>query len=327
MNCLVIGGGRFLGAKVVEELVDAKHKVAFLDPAPLSERIADRVKRFGGDKGTLAFCRDAIADFAPEVVAHLNPHTAEDISVMLETMRGVDPHYVIASNTNVYLTQGRFRQTEPGPSLAVPVAEGAPLRNKPLKEENQGDKRGVETILARAPHPSTILRLAPLYGPHDYFRRFYPLMVRMIDERPRILLGASQADWKWTHAFVDDAAHAVALAMGSPSENKRVFNVGERSTPSMKERIEHIGTVFGWEGKVSVVPDEKLPDYLRTPGDFAQDLEIDSSLIRKELDYKERADYYDGLAAAIDWYRSNPPPKMAGRKFSYQAEDAVLSEQ
>jgi nucleoside-diphosphate-sugar epimerase len=172
----------------------------------------------------------------------------------------------------------------------------------------------------------TILRMAPLYGPHDYLRRFYPLMVRMIDKRPHIVLGANQADWKWSHAYVDDAAHAVALAAMNPSDESRIFNVAEYKTPTMLERVEHLGTVFGWEGRVGVVADGSLPPYMQTPGDFAQDLEIDSSLIRRELGYKEPTDYYEGLGNAVEWYRKNPPPQFAGKTFNYEAEDALSAE-
>ncbi|MDQ8203234.1 NAD-dependent epimerase/dehydratase family protein [Pelagicoccus sp. SDUM812003] len=327
MKCLIIGSGQFLGPKVVEELVYAKHEVAFLDNNPPPAGVAPNVTHIMGDKASLGFYREECVEFEPDVAIHLSANNADEARAFVETFDGVVSQIVVTSNTNVYLAHARLRETEPGPSVAVPIDESSPLRTAPLKEEDSGDKLAVEKIIKNCRIPSTILRLAPLYGPNDFRRRFYPMLVRMIDERPHVIVGACQANWKWSHLFVKDAARAVALAAASVSDKKRIYNVAELKTPTMLERIEHLGTVFGWEGRVGVVSDEELPDYMKTPGDFAQDLEIDSHLIRSELEYKEVGDYYDGLAESVEWYRKNPPPEYAGKTFNYSAEDSLIAKE
>ncbi len=325
MKCLIIGSGRFIAPKLVEELVYAKYEVALLDQNPPPESVADSVKHIYGDKGSLAFYRDECLEFKPDIAVHLSANTGDEASAFLEVFQGKVLQTLVTSNTNVYLAHARLKQTEPGASLAVPINEQAALRTKGIGSEEQGDKLDVEKIMLNSKDPCTILRLPPVYGPNDFLRRFYPLIVRMIDERPYVLLGDSQASWRWTHAYVDDVAHAIALAVMQPGEKHRIYNVGEYKTPTMKERLEHIGTVFGWDGRVKVVSSMDLPDYLKTPGDFAQDLYIDTSHIRHELGYKEPTDYYDGLAESVEWYKNNPPPDMVGKTFSYAAEDAVIA--
>ncbi|EDY82464.1 NAD dependent epimerase/dehydratase family [Verrucomicrobiia bacterium DG1235] len=327
MKCLIIGSGRFIAPKLIEELVYAKHEVAFVDTVPPPESVASRVTHIVTDKSSLAFYRDECLEFKPDVAIHLTANIGDDASSFLEVFGGQVAHSVVMSNANVYLAHGRLKQTEPGSALSVPINENSPIREKPLSGDEPGDKRDVETILNKAKDPCTILRVAPIYGPNDFLRRFYPLLVRMIDDRPFVLLGAEQANWRWTHSYVEDVAHAIALSVMNPSESKRIYNVGEAKTPTMLERIEHLGTVFGWEGRVKVVHDDDLPDYLRTPGDFSQDLLLDTSLIRKELSYKEPTDYYDGLSESVDWYKDNPPADMAGKRFSYAAEDAVAAKE
>ena len=325
MRILVIGGGRFLASPIVEELVYDKHDVALFDSTPPPVSVASRVTYFVGDKSSLSFYREEFHEFKPDVAVHLTLSNKAEAKQFVDLFKGLVSHLVVTSNTNVYLAHGRMRQTEPGPSLAVPIDERSQLRQKQLKEDESGDKVEVESVIRTCGVGYTILRLAPLYGPFDFARRFYPLMIRMIDARPHIMLGACQADWRWSHAFVDDAAHAIVLAATNPARESRIFNVAEQKTPTMKERTIHIATVFGWEGRVGVVPDSALPDYMRTPGDFTQDLLIDSTRIRQELHYKEKTDYYDGLSAAVEWYRDNPPPKLAGQKFNYSAEDSLNS--
>ena len=312
-----------MGHKVVEELVYAQHNVAFFDMVPPPESVASKVQHIMGDRDSLAFYKDEFVDFEPDVVVHLSANSTEDAVACVETFQDMVSHLIVTSNANVYLAHARMKMTEPGPSLAVPIDEKSPLREKPLHEETQGDNKEVEVVVKTARLPTTILRMAPLYGPYDYHRRFFPIIVRMIDERPHILLGSEQASWKWTHCYVNDAAHAISLTVKHPGDRLRIFNVGELKTPNMRERIEHIGAVFGWEGRVGVVPETELPEYMRTPGDFAQDMELDTKLIRKEIGYKEPSDYYDGLADSVEWYRDNPPKSFKGQRFDYSAEDAV----
>lgn len=325
MKCLIIGSGRFIAPKLIEELLGAQYEVAFLDPNPLAGSSSGDVTHIMGDKGSLAFYRDECLEFKPDVAIHLSANTGDEASAFLEVFQGQVAHTLVTSNTNVYLAHARLKRTEPGPSVAVPINELAAIREMGLGNQEPGDKRDVEKIFRNSKDPCTIMRLPPVYGPNDFLRRFYPLIVRMIDDRPFVLLDSSQASWRWTHAYVDDVAHAIALAVKNPAESHRTYNVGEAKTPTMRERLEHLGTVMGWDGRVKVVSKTDLPDYLHTPGDFAQDLLIDTSLIRKELGYKEPTDYYDGLAESVEWYRENPPADMAGKSFNYSAEDAVTA--
>lgn len=303
----------------------ADHEVAFVDPVAPPESVAAKVVHIPSDKGSLAFYREECLHFKPDVAVHLTANTGDEAAAFLEVFQGQVEHLVVTSNTNVYLAHGRLRQTEPGAALAVPINESSPLRNKPLAGEEPGDKLDVEKMLRRGKDACTILRCAPIYGPNDFLRRFYPLIVRMIDDRPYVLLGSIQSDWRYTHAFVNDVAHAVVLAATKPENKHRIFNVGEAKTPTMRERLEHLGTVFGWNGSVKVLSETDLPDYLRTPGDFSQDLHIDSTAIRQALGFREVGDYYDGLADSVEWYRENPPADMLGKTFNYSAEDQVIS--
>lgn len=325
MKCLIIGSGRFIAPKVIEELVHADVEVAFVDQAAPPSSVADRVMHIPTDKGSLAFYRDECLNFNPDVVIHLSANTGDEAAAFMEVFQGEVDHMVVTSNTNVYLAHARLRQTEPGSALAVPIDEESPLRNKPLSGEGPGDKLDVEKMMRRGKDPCTILRCPPIYGPNDFLRRFYPLIVRMIDERNYILLGSTQAEWRYTHAFVDDVAHAVALSALNPDSKHRVFNLGELKTPTMRERLEHLGTVFGWDGGLKVLSESDLPDYLCTPGDFAQDLQIETTAIRQKLGFKEVGDYYDGLSESVEWYRDNPPADMAGKRFNYSAEDEVIA--
>ena len=105
------------------------------------------------------------------------------------------------------------------------------LIGKPLKEDENRDKRDVENSIIDSKRPATILRLPPVYGPGDYKRRFYAFMRRMVDGRKYFPIGESQAEWRWTHGFIDNIADAIALVATKPIGSKRIFNLGEEDPP------------------------------------------------------------------------------------------------
>lgn len=75
--------------------------------------------------------------------------------------------------------------------------------------------------------PATILRLPMVYGPGDLLNRLYPVVKRIHDGRPAIVYEESVARCVPCRGYVEDVAHAIALATVSDSAASRVYNVAE----------------------------------------------------------------------------------------------------
>lgn len=86
-----------------------------------------------------------------------------------------------------------------------------------------------------------------------------------------------------------------------------------------------IGQAVGWKGQVVALPNEQLPPPLRHAFDLTQQFVVDSTRIRKELDYCEVVQFDEALRRTIEWERANPPANVDTNDFNYDAEDAVLS--
>ncbi len=80
--------------------------------------------------------------------------------------------------------------------------------------------------------------------------------------------------WRWTHGYVENVAHAIVLATTSPGAVGRTYNVGEASTPTIAERLAKLPP--------SAVPGNTNPKF-----NFAQDIAYDTARIRAELGYRE----------------------------------------
>ena len=169
-----------------------------------------------------------------------------------------------------------------------------------------------------------MLRLPAVYGPGDPYRRLRPYIKRMDDRRPAILLESAQAEWRWTHGYVENVAQAIALAVVDDRAAGRIYNVGEAETPTVAERVRRIGELAEWNGAIVPLEADELPPHLRMPYEPHQDLVVGTSRLRGELGFIEVCSTDEGLRRTIEWERANPPPSGDPSAVEYAAEDAAL---
>lgn len=188
------------------------------------------------------------------------------------------------------------------------------------------DKILVERIvLGDSSIVGTILRLPMVYGVGDYQHRLRPYLRRMDDGRPAILLGESEARWRGNRGYVENVAAAIALAVTDDRAAGRIYNVGETDPPCERDWVREIGRAVGWSGRVVTLPNEQLPEHLRSTTKFDQHVVVDTSRIRRELGYSEPVPRDEAIRRTIAWERANQPSNGDDTKFDYAAEDAALA--
>ncbi len=220
---------------------------------------------------------------------------------------------VVISSCDVYRNYGRLQGQEPGPPDPEPLTEDSPLResrylyrhmkNTPLDCAEEYEKILVEeTLRGQMGLPGTILRYPAVYGPNDY-HRFGPWLARMVDSASELKIDENFARWCRTHGFAEDVAEAVILAATNESAAGRTYNVGEPVTPTWAERLEELGRVAGWTGRIVPVPTRELPEPMRTHHDYSHPLAVDTTRIRGELGYSEVTPREEALRRTIAWER------------------------
>jgi nucleoside-diphosphate-sugar epimerase len=216
----------------------------------------------------------------------------------------------------------------------MPLAEQAPLREVlyPYRDTSAGpsdwtyhyDKVLAERALLEGEIPATILRLPAVYGPGDPNRRLRSFLKRMEDGRPTILIEVHQAQWHWTHGYVEEVARAIACATTDGRAAGKVYNLGEATVPTMLERVQHLGKLLGWSGTVIPCSRERLPHHLQPRYESRQDLVMDTGRIRAELGFRESLAESEGLRRTIEWERAHPPESGDPTPEDYAAEDAAI---
>ena len=165
-----------------------------------------------------------------------------------------------------------------------------------------------------------------VYGPGDPLHRLFPVLKRMDDGRPAILIQEDAAAWRGPRGYVENVAAAIALTVTSPNAADRIYNVAEPEAFSELEWTRMIGQAAGWSGRVIAVPKDFTPEHLRVSYRSEQHLVMSSRRIRHELGFVEPVALDTALARTIEWERTNPPAEIHPKQFDYAAEDKSLLE-
>lgn len=100
MNVLVLGGTRYFGIPMVNELVKAGHEVTIATRGRAADPFGDLVKRLTLDRTNLESMREALAGIHYDVVIDKIAYCSDDIRNLMEV---VDcDRYIYMSSTSVY---------------------------------------------------------------------------------------------------------------------------------------------------------------------------------------------------------------------------------
>lgn len=353
MRVLLIGGTAFMGPHVARQLLDGGHEVAVIHRGVTEEGVPDGVthihagavegeESFVGWQERLPRFADDIRAFAPDVALHMIAMIERNAVTAQEVLRGIARRLVLISSQDVYRAYGRLIGTEPGEPDALPITEDSPLREKryPYRQEtprpsddprrwmDDYDKIPIEQVVLGEPAlPGTVLRLPAVYGPGDKQHRTFEYLKRMDDGRPAIIIPANAMSWRWTRGYVENVAHAIALAVTDDRASGRTYNVGELEPLTQAEWVRAIGDAAGWHGDVLSVPPEDLPQSLAFDDNTAQEFVCDSSRIRRELGYTEQVPRDEAFRRTVAWERAHPPATLPPDAYDYAAEDRVIAAQ
>jgi nucleoside-diphosphate-sugar epimerase len=335
MKILIIGGTRFMGPIIVKRLHEHGHEITVFHRGQTKAVLPDGVREILGDRNNL---NDFSAEFKrlrPDIVLDMMLLNENQAGQLMSTMAGIAKRLVAASSCDVYFNFGLMIGTESGDPDIGRISEHShlrvnyyPYRTKVKSKDDpmySYDKIPVEKIVLSNPDlPATVLRLPMVYGPGDYRHRFYEYVKRMADKREVIILENSQAGWRMIRGYSENCAEAISLAIENEKSSGEVFNVGDSDTLTEKEWILRLGKIFGWNGKVVTLPNDKLPGHLQTDTSWQYDLDVDTSLIRKELGFREPVSRDAALRKMIEWQLTNPP-SPGDADFDYAAEDKALA--
>ncbi|GEP57393.1 dTDP-glucose 4,6-dehydratase [Reyranella soli] len=327
MKILVTGGAGFIGSAVVRHIIrDTDWTVANVDKLTyagnlesLAEaRDSNRHTHFKVDIVDRAAVDSVFATFQPDAVLHLAAESHVDRSIdgaapFIAT--NVGGTYTLLEAALVYWrkldadARGRFRfqhiSTDEvfgslGPtgkfSETTPYAPNSPYAASKAASDH----------LVRAWHhthglPTLATNCSNNYGPYHFPEKLIPLVIiRALRGQKLPVYGKGENVRDWLH--VEDHAEALILVLrqGRPGET---YNVGGDSERKNIDVVLGICRLLDEMVPGSPhVPHERLIEFVTDrPGHDAR-YAIDASKIRRELGWRPRHSFEDGLRQTVRWY-------------------------
>ncbi len=317
VRALVTGADGFIGSHLVERLVEegadvrafcvynSRGSAGWLDESATTTRAALDIRL--GDVRDAGFVEQAMDGV--EIVFHLaaliaipysyiaaesfvdtNIHGTRNV---LEGARSAGVGRVIVTSTSeVYGTPDE-----------LPIRETHPLN----AQSPYAATKVAADQLALAFHrsyemPVVVLRPFNTYGPRQSDRAVLPTMIRqLLAGRDEIRLG--RLDTRRDLTFVGDTVDGFVRAATTPGIEGRTIQLGTGRSETIGDLFEIARRLTGSDARVVQDADRLRPD-----GSEVLALLSDPSLARDVLGWEAGTGLEEGIAATIDWMRTQPAP-------------------
>jgi len=264
-DALVIGGTRFIGRHLVEELLAHDYRVTMFNRGNHPNPFADvaGVDHVEGDRTNESALEGAAARVDPAAVFDMVAYQPKDVRAATEIFADVDAYVYVSSGGAYGEERVPKREGEAALEPCTPeqAADDAPETYGARKAE--GD-RAVFAAAERGVN-ATSVRPCVVYGPHDYTERL-DYWIDRVDAHDRVVV-PGDGDLLWHRAYVEDVASAlrVVAEAGTPGE---AYNVGDRRLVTFAEMVELIADAQGTDVEVVTASERELAAADLAPGDF-----------------------------------------------------------
>lgn len=207
MRILVIGGTRFIGVYLTQQLVNQGHEVVLLNrgnhPSPvagLESIVCDRTNPDALKAALAGQSFDAIFDNNGRELAHTQP--------LVELFKGKIQHYIYVSSAGVYAKSDQ-----------MPHIEGDPVD----PNSRHKGKFHTEDYLTQQAIPFTAIRPVYIYGPQNYNPLEEWFFDRIARNQPIPIPGSGMALTHLGHCA--DLTSAMTAVLGNQKAIGQIYNI------------------------------------------------------------------------------------------------------
>jgi len=342
---LITGGAGFIGSAVVRRLIEATdHIVLVVDKLTYagnldSLRSVSASNRYAFEQADIvdaaAMCR-IVTDFAPDIIMHLAAESHVDRSIdgpgeFIQTnvvgtfallQAALNHFYALAEERR---NSFRFHHISTDEVFGSLGADGLFREDTPYRPNSPySASKAASDHLVRAWHhtyglPVVMTNCSNNYGPYHFPEKLIPLtIINALEGKPLPVYGNGENVRDWLH--VEDHAEALLLV----AERGRLgesYNIGGNSEHSNIAVVRMICSILDeLVPDVSIGPRDKLISFVTDrPGHDAR-YAIDAGKIARELGWKPRHSFEQGLRETVRWYLDNKTWWERARSGVYRGE-------
>lgn len=328
MQALVIGGTGPTGPHIVNGLIERDYQVTILHTGRHeTDLIPDSVEHIHTNPFDALETATALGSRTFDVAVVMYGRLRD----LAEILVGRVGHFVSIGGVGVY--RGFANPDEVFPAgLQIPHPATSPLVGddesfRKLRRIRQTEERVFEL------HPAAIhLRYPQIYGPRQLLPREWPIVRRVLDRRPFLIVPDGGLTVK-SQAWVENAAHATLLATDQPpAAMGSVYNVADDTALSIAQIAEIVADELGHGWELISLPAEvaRSARPLLTSWSSTHRL-LDTRPLQDDLGYSDLVQPVDAWRQAAQWlaeHRPEPGGTVEQRlqdPFDYAAEDALVA--
>ncbi|MFC4439263.1 MULTISPECIES: NAD-dependent epimerase/dehydratase family protein [Natrialbaceae] len=236
-DALVIGGTRFIGRHLVEELLEYGYDVTIFNRGNHENPFADddRVRRIEGDRTNDSALEAAASEADPDAVFDCVAYYPKDVQAATRIFDDCEAY--------VYISSGAAYANE-----EIPKREGeTPLESYTTEQavddsgETYGPRKaeGDRAVFAAAERGVNAMAVRPciVYGPRDYTERL-DFWIDRVNRFDRVVVPGDGTN-VWHRAYVEDVASALRIVAERGNAGE-AYNVGDRRLVTLEEMVDVI---------------------------------------------------------------------------------------
>ena len=318
MRALVLGGSRFLGPRLVQELVRCDHAVDVLNRGTTPADFPPSVRRLYADRQDPQQVAAALAGRSYDVVYDVSGLAPPETQITMDLLTGSVGHYIYVSTSAVY--ERRW---------TAPVTEDCPY-NEVEGLAYGHNKAATERLLFKAyretEFPISVVRPWMVFGPDNSIpSREQLVFLRVQLGRPIFLPYNGYIHIQYGH--VQDLARAMVMMAGHQRCIGQAYNITGPDAITLNGYLQIIAGMMGREVRVVYLD---YADTLEEAGNYRELLPFPWQYSRIASIDKGREHFgfwpeYDSRRCTEDslrWYLAELTTSM---EYDFSREDAMLA--
>jgi len=259
MKALILGGTKFMGVHLVNELLAAGHDVTIATRGKTPDPFGDKVARLTIDRRDPESLRSAFKGRHYDVTVDNIAFSSNDIKHLLDVLH--TSKYILTSTVSVYFDNFHMKMRE----------DEVDTTALPLKWLNYEDttydeaKRQAEAALFQAyqNQPSAAVRFPYIFGEDDYTKRLYFYVENIVLGRPMHIDNLASRI-----SFINSQEAGQFLAHAATGPVNGYVNAGSNGTISIEEIIRYAEKRAS---KKAIIKEDGTPATLNSVPSFGLD--------------------------------------------------------
>ena len=218
MKVLVMGGTRFNGLALVNELVRHGHEVTTFNRGRSRPRCPQACAGSTATAPTARRCTEMMKNEDFDVVQDISGYTIDDVKPLFDAFKGRIGHYIFAGSTVIYA------DTKVLPIRETHARRRGPEAGRLRQEQDRRSSAGSSASTASNGFPATVMSFSMVFGPNNNIaEREQRMFMRLLQGRPVLIPGDGTTVGQIGH--VDDEAKALRMVMMNPNTFGKRYNV------------------------------------------------------------------------------------------------------